>query len=102
MGGASRLDRRCNKPVLSAGSFAIGTNSLHENSNKSDIALPCCQHTHDFPTNCLPPRWLLLPASSLSAMIAALGQLTLVHKQFLERGQEVSHDLVLMSRRNFS
>ena len=49
------------------------------------------------------PTWLLcLPRVFLSATIAALRQLAFVHKEFLERGQEVSRDLFLTSLRNFS
>lgn len=97
------MDRRGIKPVLSAGSFAIGTRSLDEDSNKPDTVLPCSQYPHYFSTNCMPTWWLPLPVAALAVKNTAVQkQLTFVHDRFLERGQEVSHDLFLMSRRNFS
>jgi hypothetical protein len=96
------LDRCGNKPFLFAESLSTYTNPLPESSNLPETALPCCQYSYSFPTDCM-STWLLpLPAASLSVNIAVQKQLTFVHDRFLERGQEVSHDLFLMSRRNFS
>jgi hypothetical protein len=99
--GAS-LYRCCNKPVISAASLAIGTDSLHESSNPSWIAIVFLRLSCSF-SNDYVPTWLLhLPAVYFSAKIAALRQSAFVHKEFLERGQEVSRDLFLTGRRNFS
>jgi hypothetical protein len=98
----SHLDRCCNKPVVSVASLATGKNSLHESPNRPDTDLVRLHFSNSFPTVYM-PAWLLpLWGDFLSVRIAALRQLTFVHEQFLERGQEVSHDLFVMSRRNFS
>lgn len=95
VGGASSLDRRCNKPV-SLTSPAAGANLLDESSNQPETDLSF------FPADRMLTQLLPLRVASLSAKIAPLLHLTSVHERFLERGQEVSHDLLLMSRRNFS
>ena len=102
MVGASRLDRCCNKPVVSAASLAIGTDSLHANSNRPDIAIVCLRFSYSFLIDYM-SAWLLpLRGAFLSAKVSSLRQLTLVHKKFLERGQEVSLDFAFVGRRNFS
>ena len=95
------LDRLWNKPRLLA-PFATGTNSLHQSSHGLNSDLVCFRFPNSFPTDYMPSRLPPLRGVSLSTKIAALRQLTFVHDQFLERGQEVSQDLVLMSQRNFS
>lgn len=102
MVGASRLNRCCNKPVVSAASLAIGTDSLHESFNRSGITIVCFQFSYPFPPDYMLTWLLSLRGAFLSTKIAALRQLTFVHEKFLERGQEVSLDFAFVGRRNFS
>lgn len=102
MVGASHLDRCCNKPVISAASLAIGTDSHYESPNPSGTAVICLPFSYFSPKDYMPTGLLLLPGAFLSAKIAVVRQLTYVYEEFLERGQEVSRDLFLASRRNFS
>jgi len=92
MVGASSLDRSCNKPMFLAAP-AAGANLLPKGSDQPETDLPT------FPADCILSQ---LRVSSLSIAIAPLLHLTSVHEPFLERGQEVSHGFIVMSRRNFS
>ena len=102
MVGASHLDRCCNKLVISAASLAIGTDSPYESPNPTGTAIVCFRFSYSSPKDYMPTGLFLLPGAFLSAKIAVVRQLTCVHEEFLERGQEVSRDLFLTSWRNFS
>jgi len=82
------LDRCCNKPVFSLASSAIATDPLREISARLNSSPVHCRNGFTISTT------LRVPVDC--------GQLTSLHEQFLERGREVSHDLLLMSRRNSS
>ena len=102
MVGASHLDRCCNKLIISAASLAISTDSLPDGSDPSCVDLGCLRFSYSSPKDYMPTWLLLLLGAFLSAKVALVRQLACVHKEFLERGQEVSPDLFLASRRNFS
>jgi hypothetical protein len=95
------LDRCCNKPIYLT-SLALSENALYESSNPSCSAVVSLPFSYSFPKDYIPIWLLCLPGAFLSATIAILRQLAFVHEEFLERGQEVSRDLFLTSRRNFS